>query len=130
MAPVVSGPGALSRRTDGNPILSDQYGEAATSKALADAAPMGAPAPQQPQDLLAGMVPFDAPSTRPGEPVTSGAKYGAGPGEQALTPVDPVQADARFYADRYGLDFMVRRSQDPSCPPSFKAMVRQMIASV
>jgi hypothetical protein len=93
----VSGPGKLSRRTDGGPAkqpvraLSDAaYGEQATYRADQQGAPMakapgvsqgGAPAP--PTDL-SNVVPFGAPSQRPGEPVTAGADAGAGPGSEAL----------------------------------------------
>jgi hypothetical protein len=91
-----SGPGKLSRRTDGGPAkqplraLPDAaYGEQATFRgdqqgapmAKAQTAPQGAPAPQAD---LSRVVPFAADSQRPGEPVTAGAAAGAGPGMEAL----------------------------------------------
>lgn len=91
----VSGPGRLSRRTDGGPaqqvkaMLPDAaYGEQATFQAD-QAAPMAAtPDPSQvptpaPVDL-SNVVPMGAPTSRPEEPVTSGAPLGAGPGLEAL----------------------------------------------
>lgn len=101
----VSGPGKLSRRTDGGPArqpiraLSDAaYGEQATFRADQQGAPM-AKAPSAPQGApapaadLSRVVPFGADSQRPGEPVTAGAAAGAGPGLEALG-LDPDRADA------------------------------------
>jgi hypothetical protein len=98
----VSGPGALSKRTDGGPAqalrdLPDaKYGENSQFQALQQGASLSAsPSPQgqaQPFDAnalppnpAAGQVtPLSAPTARPGEPVTSGAAMGAGPGTAAL----------------------------------------------
>lgn len=98
----VSGPGALSKRTDGGPAqaLKDlpdaKYGENSQFQALQQGASLSAsPSPQgqaQPFDAnalppnpAAGQVtPLSAPTGRPGEPVTSGAAMGAGPGTSAL----------------------------------------------
>jgi hypothetical protein len=103
----VSGPGALSKRTDGGPghptqVLSaapDQaYGE---KKAQMDAqrlAPMGAATPPpptpQPQSAPQGGgggampqysgAPLNAPSQRPSEPVTTGVDVGPGADSSAL----------------------------------------------
>lgn len=93
----VSLPGRLSRRTDGGPSNPTQapvnipdaaYGEQQTFRAD-QAAPMAASPgpgqiPQQPPVDLSNVVPFGDPSTRPNEPVTSGADAGPGPGSGAL----------------------------------------------
>lgn len=94
----VSGPGRLSKRTDGGPANPTQpkvmlpdaaYGEQQTFQD-AQAAPMAAsPDPGQmapgPQPVdLSGVVPFNAPTSRPEQPVTSGADAGAGPGFSSL----------------------------------------------
>lgn len=90
----VSGPGALSRRTDGGPAqqlreLPDaQYGEAATYRSLQQGAPLAqTPGPDQAgqgsapaSDPFAGVIPMDAPTMHPDEPVTAGAALGPGPG--------------------------------------------------
>lgn len=87
----VSGPGALSRRTDGNPTQSAQYmaggayGEGKQMLEMQRSAPMAAAsrpnikaAPIQ--DLnLAPIVPLNAPTQRPDEPLTAGMPFGAGP---------------------------------------------------
>lgn len=91
-----SGPGALSRRTDGGPAqqlreLPDaQYGEAKTFRDLQKSAPL-AQVPQSGQTPNSGrptaqpsLTPLSAPTARPGEPVTAGAATGAGPGPESL----------------------------------------------
>jgi len=85
----VSGPGALSQRTDGGPgqpvrtLPNAGYGE---SKAFVDQQ-QGAPLAQAPG--LPPVVPLDAPSNRPDEPVTTGAPLGPGAGPEALGPANP-----------------------------------------
>lgn len=98
----VSGPGALSKRTDGGPAqalktLPDaKYGENAQFQSLQQGAPLSAsPSPQGggmpfdqnslPPNPAAGQVtPLSAPTARPNEPVTAGAAVGPGPGPSAL----------------------------------------------
>src|SRR5512139_4169142 len=85
----VSGPGALSQRTDGGvpkpQVGGLSYGENGAANALAAAAPLAqasgsgapsggsAPAPFQPP------VNLTDPTAMPGQPVTAGADAGAGP---------------------------------------------------
>lgn len=88
-----SGPGRLSRRTDGGPaqrlthIPNAQYGEDAANIAVQRAAPLSQAdmvataamsTPQQP------IVPLDAPTQFENEPVTSGVDVGPGVGSSAL----------------------------------------------
>lgn len=86
-----SGPGALSRRTDGGPAQGAKYmsgmpyGENTMDQQTA--APMSGGAPVPPTPRVAPMdmpTPLMAPSTRPNEPITSGIDMGAGPGSEAL----------------------------------------------
>ena len=75
----VSGPGSLSARTDGVPAGNVQglsYGENQQVNAMASMGPMAQPGPT--------IVPLDAPSARPMEPVTSGVPIGPGPGPSVL----------------------------------------------
>lgn len=103
-----SGPGALSRRTDGGPsqpmreLPNAEYGAGKEFRELQQGAPLpqapalprpSAPSPPATQGGGPQVVPFNAPSTRPGEPVTSGADAGAGPGMDALGLPDPQQLD-------------------------------------
>jgi hypothetical protein len=92
----VSGPGALSKRTDGGPgqpvraPSGGAYGDRQELEQLQQAAPLAASpggdvgAPQPAQDLTAGLVGFDAPSQEPDTPITAGAALGDGPGLEAL----------------------------------------------
>lgn len=98
-----SGPGKFSRRTDGGPsdkrqaaqvIPSQNYGDRSEMQALQTSAPLAATgsmngvepgaaaAPQQAS--LPPIVPLDAPTTRPDEPITAGIDMGPGPGANAL----------------------------------------------
>lgn len=88
-----SPPGALSARTDGGPtsqppMVADggPYGSRQDQEAIQSGAPLqggggGMPAPAGP--TAADLVPFGAPTQRPGEPVTAGAALGPGIGPQA-----------------------------------------------
>jgi len=77
----VSGPGQLSRRTDGGPaqrvvdLPNAGYGENQAFTQVEQGAPMAASAPPRPAP-----VPLTAPTQRPWEPVTSGNPLGPGPG--------------------------------------------------
>lgn len=74
----VSGPGALSQRTDGVPtgqVKGLAYGENQTVNALAGSGPMAQPRAGGP-----AVIPLDADSQFPDEPITAGAPFGPGPG--------------------------------------------------
>lgn len=115
----VSGPGSLSRRTDGKPgqkmsvPTGLDYGDAAALHAQESLAPMGvdasAPQGQAPSRPGSGggapagagaagggpgVVGFDEPTQRPDEPVTAGVPIGPGPGTEALQGPTPVQVGA------------------------------------
>ena len=89
----VSGPGALSRRTDGQGaryMSGGSYGEGQEMMDLQTSAPMSKTAPQprmrQPRparEIVSegmGVTPLFAPTERPDEPITAGAPFGPGPG--------------------------------------------------
>jgi len=82
----VSGPGALSQRTDGGPtqgakyISGLPYGQGGETYSNQVAAPMAGNTMQQmemPTELM-------APTTRPNEAITSGIDTGEGPGSEAI----------------------------------------------
>lgn len=89
----VSGPGALSARTDGGatsqpPMVADggPYGSRQDMASIQSGAPMqggnGAlPVPSGPS--AADLIPFGAPTQNPNEPVTAGAALGPGIGPEA-----------------------------------------------
>ena len=98
----VSGPGAMSQRTDGGPsvdspkqaaryISGGSYGEGQEMMDIQQGAPMAAAA-GIPTDIpmdLPEPVPFGAPTQRPDEPVTAGNPMGPGPGSMAIGMPDP-----------------------------------------
>lgn len=105
----VSGPGALSKRTDGpkgggqgQPIrvpTGGTYGQAQDLQQLQQSAPL-AESGGGDAGLLAGMdLPqgpgFGEPTQQPDTPVTAGADLGAGPGSDALGITDQQDADLK-----------------------------------
>lgn len=143
----VSGPGPLSRRTDGGAAqaLKDlpdaKYGENSQFQSLQQGAPLSAsPSPggsaspldqgMLPPNPAAGqVVPSSAPTMRPNEPVTSGAALGAGPGTSALgiNPAQAEQQDMHTLAPSMPLFEMLANM--PDALPSTRLMVNLLKAS-
>lgn len=105
----VSGPGALSQRTDGGPgdpqpirlASGGKYGDRKASQAQQSAAPMagGSPLPQPAAgggapSPVSPPAPIDAfaPTARPDEPITAGMPFGPGRGSLGMLPTDPDEA--------------------------------------
>jgi hypothetical protein len=101
----VSGPGQLSRRTDGGPqqttvpMTGMAYGENADFNDMQSAAPMAA-APSvsntrtrntSPTGQRAAATPLFSPTQRPDEPVTAGAPFGPGPGPSPSMNQQPMR---------------------------------------
>lgn len=101
-----SGPGKLSKRTDGGPgqkLMAPtgmDYGQHQALLAQERTAPMQQANPIPPAPVPSGPsggapaspagappTPFGAPTARPGEPVTAGVDIGAGPGSEVLPAV-------------------------------------------
>lgn len=140
----VSGPGRLSRRTDGGPgqkvrdVPGGSYGDAQDLRNLQSSAPMSlAPGALSPtpggSPASAGIpvpvVPFNAPSQRPGEPVTTGAPLGAGAGTEILGLPDPArlqQQDAQSLA--YAVSVWEYLGNLPGASLSTRAVVKQLKA--
>jgi len=84
----VSGPGALSRRTDGGPqamrlASGGKYGERKQMAEMQSSAPMKGGEVQNTAPLPPVTGLFE-PTQRPNEPVTAGSPLGAGPGPEVL----------------------------------------------
>ena len=135
----VSGPGALSKRTDGGPgqpvrtPTGGAYGEGAELTGLQQAAPLAEAqgGGATPPGLLAGLslpegVDLDAPTTEPGSPVTSGAELGAGPGLEALGLQAPKDADMRALLKF--LPVFESMANVPGASKSSRNIVRQLKA--
>lgn len=132
----VSGPGAMSRRTD-QPIQqlgNAKYGEQKNFQQIQQGAPMAAG--QQPGGgpppsafraaaggAAGGVTPFSAPTQRPGEPVTSGAPRGAGPGQEALD-LTPSTNKQDFTALRPALPMLQFLANLPGAHPGSQQFVR------
>jgi hypothetical protein len=86
----VSGPGALSQRTDGGPtqpakyISGLPYGEGQATYDQQTAAPMASNNSPQPTLQMPAPTPLMAPTERPDEPVTAGIDIGPGPGSEVM----------------------------------------------
>lgn len=134
----MSGPGALSKRTDGGPqpmrdLPDAAYGEQAQFQEAQGGAPMaGAPpsggAPPQGGGTPVEVTPFGAPSAKPDEPVTHGADGGAGPGLSSLGLQDPNQqltqedmAQLRAY-----LPYLEWMASLPNAAPGTRTYVRRI----
>lgn len=133
----VSGPGALSRRTDGQPIRQPTglpYGEGQAIADLQRAAPLaaspGGDTPVAPSGGGSGLggapnlTPFGAPTEQPGTPVTAGAAAGPGPGLEALgLPNQPSDDMRALQAYIPVLEFMANQ-------PGASAAARNLVRSI
>lgn len=138
----VSGPGALSKRTDGQSaryMSGGQYGEGQEMMELQTSAPMSeqsSPAPRArsarptaaPQQSV---TPLFAPTERPDEPITAGAPFGPGPGP--ATPNVPqrgkIGQQHLEVMSRY-LPVMRELAQQEDAPDRFRALVRFLEGSM
>ncbi|MEV7814250.1 hypothetical protein AB0P05_26520 [Streptomyces flaveolus] len=131
----VSGPGALSKRTDGGPAQpvrvpsGGQYGDRQQLEQLQQAAPVAASpggdvgAPQT-VDPTAGLVGFDQPTQQPDVPVTAGAALGDGPGPEALgLPNQPDEDMRRLLAY---LPVFEHMANQPGSSKAARNLVRQL----
>jgi hypothetical protein len=136
----VSGPGALSQRTDGGPsqtprpITGGEYGEGVAMMDLQRSAPMAAaPVPQtqaqrggaQPRAALP--TPLGAPTERPDEPITEGSSFGPGSGPNVLSNYGAQAPAVRDVAiiSKY-MPQLRAIAANADTPDGFKAFVRHM----
>ena len=125
----------MSRRTDRSTTqkireLPDaQYGEAAEFNSLQKQAPLanvpsapsgGAPAGPRPNPTpLSSVIPLNAPTQRPDEPVTAGSNFGPGPGPEALG-LGRGQAD--YSSARATLASIAQASNNPEAAALLKML--------
>ena len=122
----VSGPGALSRRTDGQPIRDPgglPYGDNAELRSVQQSAPMAQAGQrvQAPHIPLPQMVTglFDE-SEAPTEPITAGMPFGDGPGMSQTGPMATGPTRERLIAS---LPAMLRAAESPYVSAEFRALV-------
>lgn len=127
----VSGPGALSQRTDGGPGSSQpvrdlpnaKYGENAAFQSAQQSAPMsGGGLPD-----LSGIVPFGAPTQRPDEPLTAGLP--TGPGAGPAVPASSMSSDTARKLQSY-LPVLVMLASQDDADPATRQFVRQVRAEL
>ena len=125
---VVSGPGALSKRTDLPPsqgakrLPNAAYGEQQQFQADQAGAPMA-----KAENPLANVVPLNAPTQRPDEPVTAGVDAGPGPGREILgikSPVDSQVEDLTMLS-KY-MPLMAQFADSPNSTGTMKAFVKYL----
>ncbi len=86
----MSGPGALSQRTDGKPaqgakyISGLPYGQGQETYNQQTAAPMAAAQPMPAAPTLPPMLSLNDETQRPDEPLTAGLDIGEGPGSEVM----------------------------------------------
>lgn len=135
----VSGPGQLSRRTDGGPGNAKQpirvptggdYGDATQMMKLQQDAPLGAsPGGDTAGGLLAGLqlpesTPFGAESQQPDTPVTDGAALGPGAGTDALGIIPPQDSDMQRLLTY--LPVFEHMAEQPGSSKAARNLVRQL----
>ena len=100
----VSGPGAMSKRTDGGPsdtqaprwAPTDDYGGATELMQVQQGAPLEG-------GTTATPIPLTAPTMHPDEPLTAGAPFGPGPGPRGGAPalIEPPDVVAEVIRAAY-----------------------------
>lgn len=131
----VSGPGALSKRTDGGPgdeqpirdVPGGNYGDRKEMQQIQQGAPMyeqpapgGGPMPQAAPPSPGGL--FD-PTARPDEPITTGVPSGPGAGPSANSNAEMAE-DMQLIATY--LPDLRKAADSPTATQSFKAAVRYL----
>ena len=125
----VSGPGALSQRTDGGATQAGmvapggEYGERQELEGMQAAAAM-----QGGGGGAADLVPINAPSAMPDQPITAGAPIGAGIGPQAAG--IPTEEQASVEQLRPLLPSLEFIANLPQSNPETRAFVRRLKAAV
>lgn len=134
----VSGPGALSARTDGGPggprpmdVTGMSYGENGALNEAQTAAPMSAPppgggAPMAPPTPPTGL---GDPTAFPDQPVTAGADAGAGPSSADIGLSQSEDAELRAKLGPR-LPVLMRMADAPYATAAYRRDVRRLIARI
>lgn len=126
----VSGPGSLSRRTDGQAVRDVSglpYGEGAefhdiqSSAAMAKAPTANSNASAAMAPAVAAPTPLSAPTERPDQPVTAGSPFGAGPGSEVL-PNDPD----RYKELRKAMPTLLKLADLPTTSDATRNVIRYL----
>ena len=124
-----SGPGPYAKRTDrqgARRLPNAAYGEQKEFQAQQMSAPM-AKSNQQAPNPMASVIPFNAPTRRPDEPVTAGVDAGPGPGSEILGlkgPIDTQLEDLSKLA-KY-MPLMMQYADSPQSSGTMKAFLKYL----
>lgn len=132
----VSGPGAMSKRTDGRQpvrqLPNAKYGEGAAFEQAQAAAPMsgdlGGGMPTGGGGMgpdLSGIVPMGAESQFPDQPITAGLSGGPGGGPMVPNRPSPLTEDQRARLRSY-LPALVILASQPNADANTRQLVRQL----
>lgn len=134
----VSGPGALSRRTDGGPQQTAYdmgglpYGQNQDFMQLQQSAPMAAtPGPSNTAPLAGPPQPpvtFGGPTQNPAQPLTAGNPQGPGPGPEALAMNQAQSPTLQTFAAI--MPQMVKMADDPGTAPATRDLIRYLRSQV
>lgn len=129
----VSGPGAMSKRTDGQParyVSGMPYGDGQELMTTQQQAPMagGGAAPQMGPGQMASLsqatTPITAPTQYASEPFTTGAPVGAGAGPEVLASGGATgPSRTKLMA---ALPPLMRMAELPDASPELRALVRYL----
>lgn len=128
-----SGPGKYSKRTDGMRLPSSEYGEGVETAEIQSGAPMArtqGSANQQLRKAPTPVIPLDAPTQRPEEPLTAGVDFGSGPGSSALMmnqTMDSTEDRDRLLSYLPALEVA---AQNPKASQAFRNYVRILRAQL
>jgi hypothetical protein len=127
-----SGPGPFAKRTDrqgAKRLPNAAYGEQKEFQEQQAGAPMAKSQGQRPavNDLMANVVPLNAPTRRPDEPVTAGVDAGPGPGREVLGLKSPTDAQLEDLAriSKY-MPMMMQYADSPQSSGTMKAFVKYL----
>jgi hypothetical protein len=127
-----SGPGPFAKRTDrqgAKRLPNAAYGEQKEFQEQQMGAPMAKSQGQRPavNDLMANVVPLNAPTRRPDEPVTAGVDAGPGPGREVLGLKSPTDAQLEDLAriSKY-MPMMMQYADSPQSSGTMKAFVKYL----
>lgn len=136
----VSGPGALSRRTDTQPVRNPggmPYGENADFADIQSSAPMAA-SPNVARAARAAVMPtqspvaLDAATQRPDEPLTTGSAYGPGAGPEILGLDATSQAASAASSQKLQayMPMLLWLAQQPDTSPETRQVIRALRGSL
>lgn len=125
-----SGPGPYAKRTDRQGVKrlpNAAYGEQRDFAEQQQGAPMARSNQAPRKSIMDNIVPFNAPTQRPDEPVTAGVDAGPGAGREMLGMKSPVDTQLEDLAklNKY-LPLMMQFADSPQSSGTMKAFIKYL----